>query len=177
MIRIGKFVKRDRILKKIGLDTDNCVSWIENEKLTHRYRPRIARRRNFLYTNYVVFSELMNLLEGKRIDAKKEEVIKFLHRNHIQPIRKKDVDQIKVEEILDKLKKEAKKKNWLAGENDLRIISVYYTAGIDCISTNNRKHFKEPCDYLKISVDFPPIPQPGSIQDINKMLKDLYKNH
>ena len=74
-------------------------------------------------------------------------------------------------------KAECKKNNWSAGESDLRVISVYYNAGIDCISTNNLRHFKDPCYYLKISLDFPPIIQPYSKQDVNRMLRNLYKNH
>ncbi|HLD54989.1 MAG TPA: hypothetical protein VJB35_01890 [Candidatus Nanoarchaeia archaeon] len=176
-IEVGKFVQRNNMLKKIGLDTDNCISWIENEKLSPGYKPRIAKRRNFLYTNYVVFSELMHLISNKDLTIKSEEVIGFLKRNHIRPIKKKDVDKIKVEETFNKLKAECKKNNWSAGESDLRVISVYYNAGIDCISTNNLRHFKDPCYYLKISLDFPPIIQPYSKQDVNRMLRNLYKNH
>src|SRR3989339_64302 len=101
-IEVGKFVQRNNMLKKIGLDTDNCISWIENEKLSPGYKPRIAKRRNFLYTNYVVFSELMHLISNKDLTIKSEEVIGFLKRNHIRPIKKKDVDKIKVEETFNK---------------------------------------------------------------------------
>ena len=174
---VGKFVYRNGIIKKIGLDTSTCFSWIENEIIISGYKPRISKRKNFLYTNYVVFSELMHLLSNKNMNIRKEEVIGFLKRNHIFPIKKKDVDQIKVEETLNKLKNEGRKNNWSAGENDLRIISVYHCAGINCISTNNQKHFKEPCDSLNISLDSPQVTQIGSGQDVKRMLRDLYRNH
>jgi len=161
------------------LDTDNCFSWIENENLTWNYKPKIAKKGNFLHINYVVFSELMNLLSQKypNKDINPKEVFNFLRRNKIKPIKKKDVDLIKVEEIFNKLKTESKNNKWFSGENDLKIISVYYVTGMDCISTNNIKDFQKPCNYLGISLDFPPIIQPGSRQDVNRMLRDLYKNH
>jgi len=176
---IGKIVERNRILRKIGLDTDNCFSWIENEKMTWNYKPNIAKRENFLHVNYVVFSELINLLSKKYPDKdiNLKEVFNFLRRNKIRPIKKKDVDSIRVEEIFNRLKIESKNNKWYSGENDLKIISVYYIAGMDCISTNNLKDFKKPCNYLGISLDFPPIIQPGSRQDVSRMLRDLYKNN
>lgn len=177
VIGIGKFVQRNNMLKKIGLDTDNCVSWIENEKLTRGYKPRISTRRNFLYANYIVFSEFVHVLSSKNPPVNIREIINFLKRNHIFPIKKKDVDPTKVEDTFNRLKIERRKNNWPAGENDLKIISIYHAAGIDCISSNNIKHFKEPCDYLKISLDFPPIIQQGSRQDVTRMLRDLYRNH
>lgn len=177
MIQIGKFVQRKRVIKRIGIDTDNCFSWMDNEKSIPKYKPRIAQRRNFLYTNYVVLSELMNLLSNKNPNVNREEVIKFLNRNHISPIRRDDVNETEVEETLNKLKIERKNKNWLAGDNDLKIISVYHCAKIDCISTNNLKHFREPCDYLGMDIDFPKIIQIGSRQDVNRMLRNLYRNH
>jgi hypothetical protein len=164
-IGIEKFIKRNKMLKKIGIDTDNCLSWIENEKLTPGYRPSISKRKNFLCANYVVFSELMHLLSKKDSNVTKLEVISFLRKNHIFPIKKKDVNQTKVENTLNNLKIERKKNGWSAGDTDLKIISVYDAAGIDCISTDNLKHFKDPCNYLGISLDFPPIIQPGSRQD------------
>jgi len=177
-VGIGRFVERNRVLKKIGLDTDNCFSWIENEKLTWNYKPNIARRENLLHVNYIVFSELMNLLYKKHSDkdVDPKEVIGFLRRNNIRPIRKKDVDPLKVEETFNRLNVESKNNKWSSGESDLKIISVYYAAGIDCISTNNIKDFQNPCNYLGISLDFPPIIQPGSRQDVNRMLRNLYKN-
>ena len=179
LIGIGRTILRNKIIRKVGLDTDNCFSWIENEKLTWNYKPRIAKRGNLLHVNYVVFSELMNLLSQKYPDKNinPKNVFNFLKRNRIKPIKKKDVDLIKFEEIFNKLKIESKNNKWSSGENDLKIISVYYVAGIDCISTNNIKDFQKPCDYLGIPLDFPPIIQPGSRQDVNRMLRDLYKNY
>jgi hypothetical protein len=176
-MKIGKFVQRNKIIKKIGIDTDNCFSWMEKEKLTRNYKPAISRRENLIHANYIVFGELMNLILQKNPNTKVKEVFSFLRRNHIYPIKKRDVDSIEVEKVFNNLKNERKKKNWTAGDNDLKIISVYYCAGIDCISTNNLKHFKEPCDYLKINIDFPPIIEPGTIPDVSRMLRDLYRNH
>lgn len=179
LMGIGRFVQRNRILRKIGLDTDNCFSWIENEKLTWYYKPNIVKRENFLHINYVVFSELMHLLHKKYPDKNinPKEVFNFLRRNKINPIRKKDVNPINVEETFNRLKTESKNNKWSSGENDLKIISIYHVAGMDCISTNNLKDFQKPCNYLGISLDFPPIIQPGSSQDVNRMLRNLYKNN
>ena len=177
LIRVGRFVTRNKIIRKVGLDTDNSFSWMENEKLTWNYKPRISKKENFLHMNYVVFSELMNLLSRKYPNGKinPKEIFKFLRRNKIKPIKKKDVNPVKIKEIFDKLKIEKKTNDWRAGENDLRIISVYCASGIDCISKNNRKDFQDPCNYLNIDLDVPTIIEPGSMQDTNRMLKNYFK--
>ncbi len=178
VIHMERVVARNKILRKIGLDTDNSFSWMENEKGTWGYRPRIAKRGNFLHTNYIVFSELLNLLSKKNPDKElnKREIFNFLRRNRIKPIKKKDVNQAKVNALFDKLKTERKDNNWKAGDNDLRIISVYCIAGINCISTNNRRDFQDPCNYLNIDLDVPTIIEPGSEQEVNKMLRNFSKN-
>jgi hypothetical protein len=174
-----KFVKRNKIIRKIGLDTDNYFSWIQNEKETWDYKPKIAKRENFLHLNYVVFSELISLLSESNPNLKvnKKEIFDFLKRNKIKPIKKKDVDEDKVNETLNLLKYEKKKRKWKAGENDLKIIAIYFSAGIPCISTNNLQDFKDPCNYLDIDLDVPVIIEPGSGQDVNRMLKNLSKNN
>ena len=179
LINIGRFVTRNKIIRKVGLDTDNSFSWMENEKLTWNYKPRISKKENFLHMNYVVFSELMNLLFRKCPSEKvnPKEIFKFLKRNKIRPIKKKDVDPVKVKEIFDELEIKKKINNWRAGKNDLKIISVYYASGIDCISTNNKKDFQDPCNYLNIDLDVPTIIEQGSMQDTNRMLRNLYKNY
>lgn len=167
----------NRISKKIGIDTDNCFSWLENEKYTLNYKPKLVRRGNFLHTNYIVFSELIHLLESKNpnLELNKKKVLDFLHKNNIKPIKKKEVDQGKVEKILAELLEQKKKNKWSAGTNDLRIIVVYYIAGMDSISTNNLEDFKEPCKYLNLRLDKIPIIEPGSYQDVNRMLRDIYR--
>ncbi len=177
MISIGRISFRNKIIRKIGLDTDNSFSWMKNEKLTWNYKPSILSKGNFLYVSYIVFSELIGLLQKENPDKEinKKKVFKFLRKNKIKPIRKKEVDQNKVKEIFEILKNERSKNKWSAGDNDLRIISVYSGAGMDCISTNNLKDFREPCRFLNIDLDIPTIIEPGSMQDINRMWKNLYR--
>lgn len=178
IISVGRFVKRNKPLRKIGIDTDNCFSWMKQEKETWDYKPRIAKRNNFLHANYIVFSELIHLLSKKNpnIELNKKKVFQFLKRNKIRPIKKKDVNQDKVNETLEILKQERAKSKWPSGDNDLKIISIYFVAGIDSISTNNKKDFEKPCDYLGIGIDLPSIIEPFSRQDVNRMLKDLSKH-
>lgn len=172
----GRIVQRNKIVRKVGLDTDNSFSWMENEKLTWNYKPAIVREGNFLYVNYIVFSELLNVIRKRYPNQKVDymAVLKFLRRNRIRPIKKKDVDTNRVNETFNLLKNEREKNKWPAEDNDLKIISVYYVAGIDCMSTNNVRHFQGPCNFLGINLDFPPIIEPGSGQDVKRMLRDLY---
>jgi hypothetical protein len=176
IISIERISLRNKIIRKIGLDTDNSFSWMEHEKLTWNYKPAIVKKGNILHANYIIFSELIGLLSRENPDKEinKKKVITFLKKNRIKPIRKKEVDQGKVNEVLEKLKKERDKNSWSAGDNDLRIISVYSVTGMDCISTNNLKDFREPCRFLNIDLDLPSIIEPGSMQDINRMWRNLY---
>lgn len=45
---IRRFSVRNKPVNKVGLDTDNCFSWIENEKSIQSYKPAIAKRGNII---------------------------------------------------------------------------------------------------------------------------------
>jgi len=173
IIGFGKFVVRNKPVRKVGLDTDNCLAWIENEKYLPNYKPKIAKRGDLLYINFKVFGELMGLLTETYVNdnERRSKIFSFLKRNGILKIKKTDVNNLKVQETFENLKKKFKGR-----DNDLIIISIYHTAGINCISTNNIKDFKEPCYYLNISLDDKPVVEIGSIKDVNIMLRQINRN-
>ncbi len=176
LIGLGRAVVRNKIIKKIGLDTDNSFSWMENEKLTWDYKPSVVRKNNVLYSNYVVFSELINLLSRKNpnVQFNKKKIFKFLRKNGINLLKKKEVDPDKVNETFKMLSEERERNKWPSGDNDLRIIAIYHVAGISCISTNNFKDFQGPCKFLNIDLEIPSIIEPGSRQDVAKMWRNIY---
>ena len=59
IIGFERFVVRNRPIKKVGLDTDNCLAWIENEKYIPNYKPKIAKRGDLLYINFKVLMMLI----------------------------------------------------------------------------------------------------------------------
>jgi len=107
VLSIGKFTIRNRPVRKVGLDTDNCFSWMENEKEIWNYKPKIAKRGNLLYINYVVFGELMSLLAKKYPNKieRKNNIFKFLKRNKILGIKPKDVNESSINQIFTQLTK------------------------------------------------------------------------
>lgn len=111
------------------------------------------------------------------IDDRKDVIFDFLRRNRILGIKPQDVNQQKVQEMFNELKILRQQNKWTAGDNDLEIISINYVAGMDCISTNNTRDFIPPCNHLQLPLEFPPIIQIGSRQDVDRMLKSISKNH
>lgn len=177
VISFGRLFAGNKIRRKVGLDTDICFAWMENEEETFNYKPEIAKKMNMLYINYKVFGELMGLLSSKYPFEKerKEVIFSFLRRNNIEIIKYNNLNQLEVKRIFDRLKNESQKFKKVAGNSDYWIISIYYVAGIDTISTNNVRDFIEPCNYLNIPLEYPPIIEPGSRQDIIRMLKNIQK--
>ena len=172
---IGRFVKRNKPIKKVGIDSDNCLSWMENKKQNRNYKPKIALRGNLLYINYEVFGELMGLLKDEYSDEQErvKNIFSFLRRNKIGLIKKKEINLEEVDKIYFQLKEMRKNFKNKPGDSDLKIISIFYVAGMDAISTNNIKDFIESCDYLNISLEYPPIIEIGSTQDVMEMLRKL----
>ncbi len=175
LIGIGRVFVGNKIRRKVGLDTDICLAWMENEKETFNYKPEIAKKGNILYINYKVFGELMGLLSEKYSseEERRKVIFSFLGRNKIGIIKYNDLNQLEAKKLFDELKSKCNTFKRVASNNDYWIISIYLTAGMDTISTNNTRDFEEPCIYLKIPLEYPPIIEPGSRQDVRRMLRNI----
>jgi len=56
---IGKIIHTNKIIKRVGLDTDVMIALIDDIKEFSLFRSRIFNNKNILYINYKVFSELV----------------------------------------------------------------------------------------------------------------------
>ena len=173
IVTFSKSIKRYAPLRKVGLDTDICLCWMDEENYTD-YQPKICKG-STLFINYKVFSELMGLKRSsfKTEDDTRKEIFDFLRRHKITLLKKSEIDNIKVQQSYEELKRQNFK--GMPGNEDLEIIAIFKAAGIDCIFSNNARHFEEPCNYLKISFERPFMIKVGSNIDVNNMLKRLYR--
>ena len=173
---IGRLVIGNRMFRKIGLDTDICFNWINDDY--SEYQPNIASKQNKLFLNYKVFGELMGKIIGDDDDEKvneiRKQIFEFMGENKITLLKKSRLSQNDINKLFSDLKKQNFKGN--PGNSDLRIISIYKIAGMNGVFSNNVKHFEEPCKYLNLHFERPFMIKKGSTQDVKKMLRDLYPN-
>ena len=166
----GKVVHRNRIIKKVGLDSDVMIALIDDLKEFSLFKPKIFSRKNLLFISYVVFSELVGyLIHEKRLDRNKavSKIFSYLRRKNIILLREKDTDKEKVNETFEKLKKQRTALKNKAGDKDLRIISVYKLHNIEMIYSRNKDDFEPYCKYLGISFE-------KLQEDIDTMWKDVF---
>jgi len=179
LIHIGRVVIGNKIIKKIGLDTDICLNWINGVYSDHQ--PNIINKNNKLFISYKVFGEIIGNLIGdknanqKMLDDIRTKIFKFMKEKRISLIKKSYINQNEVNNLFFDLKDQNFKET--PGNSDLRIISIYKIAGMNCIFSNNKKHFEEPCDYVKIHFERPFMIKKGSMQEVNRMLRDLYSGN
>src|SRR6056297_2048711 len=143
----GKIATRKSPVRKIGLDTTICLSWFRNQQIEKNHRPRILKRKDVFYINYIVFAELMYQIikdTGKSKEKVRKEIFNFMKRNKINLLKKKNLtDKLsQVENITSQLKNQRKKFKGDPEDSDLKIISIYYVSNMDCIFSSNYKHFK-----------------------------------
>ena len=153
---IGRVIHTNRIIKRVGLDSDVMIALIDDDKEFSLFKPKIFSKKNILYINYKVFSELIGYFVYNKKLSQNEAVNKifsYLRKNNINLLKKKDTDLIKVNETFDSLKKQREILKNNAGYKDLEIISIYKVHNIDLIFSRNSNDFKPFCEYLGISFE------------------------
>lgn len=162
-----------KIIKKVGLDTDICLSWFKNQKNSRDYKPNFARKGNILYINSKVFAQLLFKIKENKNEAKIE-LGKFLKINNIKCLMKIPENEQKFKENFEKLSQQKFFNN--PEKSDLEIIAIYKAYGIDCIFSGNTRHFEEPCKFLDIAFEKKIVIEEGSERDVARMLRELYKH-
>lgn len=151
--------KRGNIIRKVGLDSGVFVDMILKEHGFYIHDAKIIKRGGLFVSYYVIQEAWGILVHFKKIERKiaGEIIDRFIERNKLKVIKKKDVSEEQVNSYFDLLKKqESIHKNIEISENkdsDLLIISIYKTAGIDCIFTRNTFDFQRACKYLGLEVE------------------------
>ncbi len=148
----GRIIHRDRLLKKVGIDTDVMIALIDDIEQFSMFKPKIFSRNNFLYINYVVFSELIGYFihQGYSKEKALQKIFSYLRKNNINILNKKTTNIQKVNQIFEDLKKQRNRLKVEAGNKDLEIISIYKVHNIELIYSRNKFHFKPYCEYVKI---------------------------
>jgi len=173
IIGFGKFIMRNKPVRKVGIDTSLILSWMENEKYLGKHKPKFCNQEDKLFINYKIFGELMGLLREKKnnISEIRNLIFDFLKRNNVTLLKKKLINKKRLKETLDRLKQKFSGK---VKESDLKIIAIFYCFNIDCIFSPDDKHFEEPCNFLGINYEKHFEIEVGSEQDVRRMLRNLY---
>lgn len=174
VLGFGKFAVRNKPIRKVGIDTNLIFSWIQNEKYLGKHKPNFCNQKDKLFINYKIFGELMGLLceenKNESIEEIRKRIFEFLKRNNISLLKKKFINQEKLNEAVTKLKDKFKD----IKESDLLVLSIFYCFDIDCIFSADEKHFGEPCKSLGINYEKHFEIEVGSEQDVRRMLRNLY---
>ncbi len=113
-IKIGaasRFVHTNRIIRKVGLDTDIMIALIDNVPEFSMFKPRIFSTQNILYINYRVFSEIFGHLIHNKNNSKEmalNKIFSFLKSNRIELLKKSSTNVNEVNEIISSLKNKDK---------------------------------------------------------------------
>ena len=152
IVGFGKFVVRNKLLRKVGIDTNLVLPWIQNEDYSGKYKPN----------------------ENKNPQEIRKRIFRFLRENKIILLKKKAINLNKLEEVCNKLKNRFKN----IKESDLLITAIFHCFNVDCIFSADEEHFREPCKFLGINYEKHIEIEIGSEQDVKRMLKDFYsKQH
>lgn len=158
-IKIGaveRVIHTNRIIKKVGLDSDVMIALIDDIQEFSMFKPKIFSSRNILYINYKVFSELVgHFMYNEKFlqNASVSKIFSYLKSNNIGLLKKKDTNLQEVNQTLNSLKKQREVMKNNAGDKDLEIISIYKAHNIDLIFSRNSDDFKPFCEYLGISFE------------------------
>jgi len=153
---INRIIHINRIIKKVGLDSDVMIALIDNIQEFSIFKPKVFSSRNILFINYRVFSELVgHLIYNKNLskDIALKKLFSYLKENNIILIKKSNTNINEVDEIFNILKKQRERLKNKAGDKDLEIISIYKVHNIDLIYSRNSDDFKPFCEYLRISFE------------------------
>lgn len=154
-----RFMNRNIIVRKVGLDTSVFVDMILKEPEFYIHDAKIIKRGG-LYVNYYIIQEAWGILvHEKKIDKKEAGsfIDRFIEKSRIKVIRKEDISEKRVNSYFELLKKQEEiyRNVEIAGNknSDLLIISIYKTADIDCIFTRNSFDFQRACKYLGLDTE------------------------
>ena len=167
---VTRTVSRNKIVKKVGLDSSIFVALVDDEQQYSRFTPKIFVRNNFVYVSDIVFSETLNVLIGKRGYTEAEALDKifgYMRSHKISMVKSKVVGYDKVKLLVDELKEQRKKIKEHPEDSDLKIMALYKLGGIDCIFVVNDRHFRELCTYLNIDVEKP-------IDNVNTQMRRIF---
>ena len=142
-----------RIIKRVGLDSDVMIMMIDDKYEFSEFKPKLYRKDQIFFINYIVFGETLNFLikqHGLTKEQAVNKIFNFLRENRITLIKKSQTDQTLVLDTFDKLKKQRELLKNNASNSDLMIISVYKNRNIDLIFSRNADHFRPFCRYLNI---------------------------
>lgn len=172
VVAFGKFIKRNKPVKFVGLDTNLIYAWITNEEYYGTYRPKFCKQGERLFISFKVFGELLGLVKSKMkstINDAKDHIFTFLRKNKIQLLKKKNLDIEKYQSTL----KELKHKFRDIHDEDLEVIASFHAFIIDTIFSSNARHFQKPCEHLGINFEKHFEVEVGSEQDVRNMLKGI----
>jgi len=167
--------RRNKPIRRVGLDTDICLPWFRNQKNSDNdFFPNISKRGDSLFINRKVFGQLLFQIKSNNLNQAKEEIREFLKRNGIRILKKFDEEEKKAEEIFQILKKQNFPNH--PEDSDLKIISLYKACKMDCIFSGNTKHFRKPCEFLDISFEEKIVIENFSEREVMNMLKEFSKH-
>jgi len=167
---VGKVIHTNRMIRRVGLDSDVMIVLMDDLEEFSMFKPKIFNRKNLLFINYVVFSELVGHFIYNRNYAKDQAVkrtFSYLRKNKIMLLKKKETDKQKANEIFESLKKQREVLKNNAGDKDLKIISIYKVHNIDLIFSKNSDDFEPFCKYLGIAFE-------KLQEDIDTMWKQIF---
>ena len=59
ILGIKRVVRRNKIIRTIGLDSNVAIALIEDSEDYSIYKPRLLKRENAVWINHIVFAEIM----------------------------------------------------------------------------------------------------------------------
>lgn len=166
---ISKIISRNKIINKVGLDSDLLVAFIDNGKFSF-FKPKVYNRKNYVHICQKVFAQTLGVLIHKRdysYEVAFNKLVNYLNLNRIKIIKNKEIGLESINKLIGELKEKREKIKAKPDDSDLEITAVYKLAGIKCIFTINSEHFEELCEYLDIDVEKP-------IEDVDIMLKKVF---
>lgn len=171
LISFKRVVKREKPVKRIGLDADFLVAILGKEKDFDIFKPKIFNRNNVIFICQKVFAQALAVLTYKKqysFDESKSKIFSFIKNYNINIIKNKEIGFGRINSLVNELKEKRKHIKAAPDDSDLEIIAIYKLSDIDCISTINSYHFEELCSYLNIDVEKP-------IEDVNIMWNQVFK--
>lgn len=176
-VGIKKFIVRDRIIRKVGLDTGVLVALADNDLLCLS-KPRIFIKKGMCFVYQLVVNETINILI-KRGYAGEEAISKtldYLKENNITIIKEDYIDQKKRNFVYNDLKRQRNKIKVMPKpeDSDLDILASYKIANIGCIFTTNYKHFIELGKYLNMIIEGVYSEELKELKNIDGIWKKLF---
>lgn len=170
IIGFERIVNRNRIVRRIGLDTNIVIALVEDKETYSSYKPRIFKRINSVWINHIVYSEVIGVLinHGHSEEEARDKLKDFLRVNNIRVLAKKRLDWERFNSVFESLKRQREISKINADDKDLMIISIYKSEGIDCIVSINFFHFEQFCNYLGLAFEKP-------LDNVDKMLRNIFK--